>query len=111
MEQKTLGFPFRTVAQMRKMLEIPCSGKNRRKLSEFRSEAYPGQKYAVYSGAGFFVKLIVFMPFSSVPSLGIDSSVNLGMPRKEHFLARNNGSLSESIPRYFFGTKFRRQPQ
>jgi hypothetical protein len=50
------------------------------------------------------------MPFSSVPSLGMDSSVNLGMPRNEHFLPRNNGSHSESIPRNFVGTKFRCQP-
>ncbi len=62
----------------------------------------------LFAGAGFFVKLIFFMPFSSVPSLGIDSSV--GMPRNEHFLPRNNGSHSESIPRNFSGTKFRCQP-
>jgi hypothetical protein len=53
--------------------------------------------------------LLFFMPFSSVPSLGNDSSVNFGMPRNEHFLPRNNGSHSESIPRNFFGTKFRCQ--
>jgi hypothetical protein len=61
----------------------------------------------LFAGAGFFVKLNFFIPFSSVPSLVIDSSVNLGMPRNEHFLPRNNGSHSESIPRNFFGTKFR----
>jgi len=27
----------------------------------------------LFAGAGFFVKLIFFMSFSSVPSLGIDS--------------------------------------
>ncbi len=32
------------------------------------------------------------------------------MPRNEHFLPRNNGNRSESIPRNFFGTKFRSQP-
>ncbi len=47
------------------------------------------------------------MSFPSFPSLGIDSSVNLGMPRNEHFLPRNNGTHLESIPRNFFGTKFR----
>ena len=61
-------------------------------------------------GAGFFVKLIFFMPFPSVPSFGIESSLNLGMPPNEHFLSRNNGSCSESILRNFFGTKFRFQP-
>ncbi len=61
----------------------------------------------LFGGAGFFVKL---MPFSSVPSLEIYSSVNLGMPRNEHFLPRNNGNHSESIPRNFFGTKFPCQP-
>ncbi len=32
------------------------------------------------------------------------------MPRNECFLPRNNGNRSESIPRNFFGTKFRSQP-
>jgi hypothetical protein len=45
--------------------------------------------------------------FRSVPSFGIGSSAELGMPRNESFLPRNNGSCSESIPRNFFGTKFR----
>jgi hypothetical protein len=31
------------------------------------------------------------------------------MPRNEHFLPRNNGNRSESIPRNFFGTKLRSQ--
>ncbi len=95
-EQKTLGIPIRTIPQRRKMLGIPFPlEKNRSKLSEFR-----------FDGAGFFVKLIFFMPFSSVPSLGIDSSVNLGMPRNEHFLPR----ITEAIPSLFRGTKFRCQP-
>ncbi len=50
------------------------------------------------------------VPFCSVPSFGIGSSAELGMPRNEHFLPRNNGNHSESIPRNFFGTKFRSQP-
>jgi hypothetical protein len=58
----------------------------------------------LFAGAGFSVKLIFFMPFPSSPSLGIDSSVNLGMPRNEHFLPRNNGTHLEYIPRNFFGT-------
>ncbi len=53
----------------------------------------------------FFVKLIY-----SVPSFGIGSSAELGMPRNECFLPRNNGNSSEPIPRNFFGTKFRSQP-
>ncbi len=48
--------------------------------------------------------------FRSVPSFGISSSAELGMPRNEHFLPRNNGNRSESIPRNFFGTIFRSQP-
>jgi hypothetical protein len=48
--------------------------------------------------------------FRSVPSFGIGSSAELGMPRNGHFLPRNNGNHSESIPRNFFGTKFRSQP-
>ncbi len=51
-----------------------------------------------------------FFPRNSVPSFGIGSSAELGMPRNEHFLPRNNGNRSESIPRNFFGTKFRSQP-
>ncbi len=37
------------------------------------------------------------VPFRSVPS----SSAELGMPRNGHFLPRNNGNRSESIPRNF----------
>ncbi len=55
-------------------------------------------------------KLNFFAEFRFVPSFGIGSSVELGMPRNEHFLPRNNGTRSESIPRNFFGTKFRSQP-
>ncbi len=50
------------------------------------------------------------IPFRSVPSFGISSSAEVGMPRNEHFLPRNNGNRSEPIPRNFFGTKFRSQP-
>ncbi len=35
---------------------------------------------------------------------------NSECPRNAHFLPRNNGIHSESIPRNFFGTKFRCQP-
>jgi hypothetical protein len=56
------------------------------------------------------VKLNFFAELRSVSSFGIGSSAELGMPRNEHFLPRNNGILSESIPRNFFGTKFRSQP-
>ncbi len=41
------------------------------------------------------------VPFCSVPSFGIGSSAELGMPRNEHFLPQNNGNRSESIPRNF----------
>jgi hypothetical protein len=114
--------------------------KNRSKLSEFRSEPFRGTENSwnsvpnssteeknarnyirkhvsdknmlsiLFAGAGFFVKLIFFITFSSISILGIDSSVNLGMLRNEHFLPRNNGSHSDSIPRNLFGTKFRCQP-
>jgi hypothetical protein len=50
------------------------------------------------------------VPFRSVPNFGIGSSAELGMPRNEGFLPRNIGNRSESIPRNFFGTKFRSQP-
>ncbi len=60
-----------------------------------------------------FVKLIFSAEFHSVPfrpSFGIVSSAELGMPRNECFLPQNNGTRSESIPRNFFGAKFRSQP-
>jgi hypothetical protein len=41
-KQKTLGIPFLTVPQRRKMLGIPSMEKNRRVL-KFRSEACLGQ--------------------------------------------------------------------
>ncbi len=57
------------------------------------------------------VRLFYVIPFRSVPNFGIGSSVEeLGMPRNEHFLPRNNENRSESIPRIFFVTKFRSQP-
>jgi hypothetical protein len=43
---------------------------------------------------------IIFL-FRSVPSFGIGSSAELGMPRNEYFVPRNNGIRSESIPRNF----------
>jgi hypothetical protein len=72
--------------------------------SEFRSQACLKRKHAVNSvcWSRMFCKKLFFMPFPSVPSFVIDSSVKLGMPRNEHFLPRNNGSCSESIPRNFF---------
>ena len=85
--------------------------KNRRKPSEFRSQSCLGQNMLsiLFAGAGFSVKQIFFMLFPFVPSLGIDSSVNHGMPRNEPFLPWNNGTHSETIPLNFFGTKFRCQ--
>jgi hypothetical protein len=59
---------------------------------------------------GCFLKQIFSAYFRSVPSFGIDSSVDLGMPWNEHFLPRNNGNHSESVPRNFFKRKFRCQP-
>jgi hypothetical protein len=58
------------------------------------------------------VRVIFFrgIPFRFVPSFGTGSSTELGMPRNEYFLPRNNGNRSESILRNFFGTKFRSQP-
>jgi hypothetical protein len=56
----------------------------------------------LFAGAGFFVKLIFFMPFSSILtllSLGIESSVNLGMPRNGHFLR----GITEASPSLFRG--------
>ncbi len=37
------------------------------------------------------------VPFRSIPSFGIGYSAELGMPRNECFLPRNNGNHSESI--------------
>jgi hypothetical protein len=81
--------------------------KNRSKLLEFRSEACHGQKHAVCSvcWSRIFCKTNIFMPFFPILSLGINSSVNLGMLRNEHFLPQNNGSHSKSIPRNFFWNK------
>ncbi len=108
--------------------------KNRRKLSEFRSKPFRGretnsefrsveQKKKQTLGILFrsmsqtkthcqfcllkqnFCKTNFFMSFRSVPSFGIDSSVNLGMPRNDHFLPRNNRNHSEYILRNFFERK------
>jgi hypothetical protein len=60
---------------------IPAVTRNR-KLSEFRSEPFRGR--------------------DKCKEFGIDFSVDLRMPRNEHFLPRNNRNRSESIPRSFF---------
>ncbi len=65
------------------------------------------------SYSGCFVKLLFLrnsVPFHSVLNFGIGSSAEIGMPRNEHFLPRNNGNRSECIPRNFFGTKCRSNP-
>ncbi len=118
---------FWTIPQKIKQLRIPFRGtkckqthgilfwtipRKRQQLKEFCFEACLRRKHAVNSvcWSRIFFKLIFFMPFPPVPSFGIDSSVNLGMPRNEHFLPRNNGSCSESIPQKIFRKKFCYQP-
>jgi hypothetical protein len=49
----------------------------------------------MFAGAGIFVKLIVFMPFPSVPSFGIDSEC-LGM---SNFFR----GITEAVPSLFRG--------
>jgi hypothetical protein len=141
-EQKTLGIPFRTIPQRRKMLGILYHGtnieansrnsvlnhsaeekttrnpvswnKNRSKHLEFCSEPFRGRENnsefrsveqkepnsrnsvpKLYPTKTFcvleqdFCTTNFFIPFPSVPSLGIDSFVNTGVPRNEHFLPRN----------------------
>ncbi len=117
-EQKILGILFRTVLQRRKMLGILYHG---RKLAANARNSVPNHSpeeitsrnsvpkhvmlSILFAGGGFFVKLIFFMPFPSVSSFGIDSSVNFGMPRNEHFLR----GITQAVPS-LFRTKFRCQP-
>jgi hypothetical protein len=80
-EQKILGIPFRTVPQRRHMLEILYHGKkleaNARKSvlnhsAEEKTTRTSVQEHVseenmlsiLFAGAGFFVKLIFFMPFA-----------------------------------------------
>jgi hypothetical protein len=84
------------------MLEIPFRGKKKKANSRKSIPEHVSDKNKLsilFAGAGFFVKLIFFMPFSSIPSQGIDSSVNLGMPRNEHFLR----GITEASPSLFRG--------
>ncbi len=74
--------------------------KNKSKLSEFRSETF--DDFILLSYFGCFSKLIFSAYFRSVPSFGIESFMDLEMPRNEHFLPRNKGNHSKSIPRNFF---------
>jgi hypothetical protein len=60
-----------------------------RKLSEFHSEPFRIRE--------------------KCKEFGNDSSVDLGMPRNEHFLPQNR-NCSESIPRTFSGMKFWSHP-
>jgi hypothetical protein len=50
-------------------------------------------------GAGFFVKLIFFMPFPSVPSFGIDSSVTSECLGMSTFFR----GITQAVPRLFCG--------
>ncbi len=94
-EQKTLGIPFRTVPQRSRMLgilnhgtKIQADSRNsvlnhsvEQKTLGIQFQSMPRTKLAVSSvcWSRTFCKIIFFKPFSSIPSLGIDSSVNLGM--------------------------------
>ncbi len=86
-EKKNVGILFR-------------EKKNRSKLSEFRSKACLGLKHAVYSAcwSRIFCKTNFFI-FSSVPSLKIDSFVNLRMPQNKHFFR----GITEAILSLFSG--------
>jgi hypothetical protein len=108
--------PNQSAEEKKARNSIPCN-KNRSKLSEFcpafdvdglwgmdKSFCYQLPYF------GCFFKLIFSAYFCSIPSFGIDSSVDAGMPRNENFLLWNNGNRSESTPRNFFGTKYHCQP-
>ncbi len=86
--------------------------RERDNISEFRNYACLGRKQAVNSvcWSMIFCKKKFFDDISFHFKLRNRSSVNLGMPRNEHFLPWNKENCSESIPRNFFGTKFRCQP-
>ncbi len=85
-EQKTLGISFRTVPQRRKMLGIPFRGT---KIEANSRDSVPKHVSAKNMSLFWLLKQDFF-------------SVNLGMPRNEQFLPRNNVSHSESIPQNFF---------
>ncbi len=84
-KQKTLRILFWTLPRKRKQLGIPS----------------PATKIEANSWKSVL---------NHIASFGIGSSPELGMPRNEHFLSRNNGNRAESIPWNFFGMKFRSQP-
>jgi hypothetical protein len=118
-QMQFLGIPFLTIPRKRTQLGNPFRAtKNRNKLSKCPSEPFRGRETNLEQ-VGFGracapcaarTRRFGLIPFRSVPSFGIGSSAELGMPRNECFLPRNNGNRSESIPRNFFGTKFRSQP-
>ncbi len=125
--KQTLGIPFRIILRKRKMLRIPF---HITKIEANSQNSIPNQSVEEKTTQNFIPwiknrsKLIVLLryfdcilktnffcvfPFHSVSSFGINSSADLGMPRNEHFLPRNNGNRFVSIPRNFLGTKFRFQ--
>ncbi len=67
-QKHTLRIPFRILQRKRKQLGIPFRGKN--------IEANCRNSVS----------------FCSIPSFGMGSSEELGLPRNEHFLPRNNGN-------------------
>jgi hypothetical protein len=67
------------------------------KISKIVSEktTFEVQTNNLFSFVGCFVKLIFSrnsVPLRSVPSFGIDTSVDLGMPRNEYFFPRDKGN-------------------
>jgi hypothetical protein len=97
-EQKTLGIPFRTVPQKRRMLGILYNGTK----IEANSRIFVLNHSVEQKTLGIL--------FRTVPQRRKMLGISFRKARNELFLPRNNGSHSESIPRNFFGTKFRCQP-
>jgi hypothetical protein len=115
-EQKILGIPFRTVPQRRKMLGIRYHGTKleanaRNSVMNHSAEETTTRNSVpkhvsdenslsiLLDGAGFFVKLIFFMPFPSVPSFGIDSSVTSECLGMSTFFR----GITQAVPRLFCG--------
>jgi hypothetical protein len=117
-KKQILGIPFQTFQQKRKQLEILFRGAKKESNSRNSVPNHSAEikllrvecrgRLSDQICCASFLKLHFFAEFHSVPFRALESE--LGMPRNEHFLPRNNGNRSESVLQNFFETKFRSQP-
>ncbi len=102
-EEKKVGIPFRTIHQKRKSRHFVSNRSAKGTGTQFTLILHANVIFS--SNVGCSVKVQSISEFRFVPKKKLQNknfSETHGIPRKKHFFPRNNGKLSESIPRNFF---------